>query len=586
MIARNESSERVSDAAVHAASPLSATHAQAIRTDAFVPGEVVGERYVIERVLGVGGVGIVLAAKHKELDETVAIKFLRPEVQNKPEIVRRFAREARAAVRIKSEHAARVFDVGVMPGRGPYLVMEYLEGKDLADVLVETGALSIRRAVELTLQACEALAVAHSNEIIHRDVKPENLFLARRADGTEILKVLDFGISKVALTGSVFGGDISLVKTQDLMGSPLYMSPEQIRSTADADQRSDIWALGVVLYELVTGQVPFQGETITKICAQVLEQDALPLTTHLPDVPEGFQAIVDRCLQKNPKNRFQNVAELAVAMLPFASTSARVFAERTTTILRASGAIVAVTMRFDSSMPPPPQGTEGAGGARLPEPPATTSALTRTGRVLALGVVLAAAVLGGGALFFLRGARAPAVVASTAAVTPVSYLAVVESEPSGARVEWEGKLLGETPLNAQFPAGTQALRLSKDGHVAETLTVAFGGDGATTRRVHVTLKRAETLAATPVRSPTGTPKAAPAPAALGRGAPSRAAPSRGGAAAAVVPTATAPAVPPAAASGLGTPPATSAAPAKVRVLDDSNRVRIVDDVSSSVPLMK
>src|SRR6188768_640237 len=191
-------------------------------------GSVISGKYEVVRVLGQGAMGIVVAARHIELDEIVAIKFIQPVMHSVPDIVSRFAREAKACARLGSEHIAKVLDVGVAPAIGPYIVMEYLDGQDLGTVLRARGALTVRRACEYVMQACEALALAHAAGIIHRDVKPDNLFLTRRGN-LDIIKVLDFGISKAPLTaGRVFGGELRSTETACLMGTPLYMSPEQI----------------------------------------------------------------------------------------------------------------------------------------------------------------------------------------------------------------------------------------------------------------------------------------------------------------------------------------------------------------------
>src|SRR3984885_7032800 len=191
--------------------------------------------------------GIVVAARHVQLDEKVALKFLRPEALADADAVERFAREARAAVKIKSEHVARVIDVGTLPNGAPYMVMEHLDGEDMAAWIKERGALPVEQALDFVLQACVAVADAHALGIVHRDLKPANLFCIRRSDGQLSIKVLDFGISKMTdLTGS---GQGSMTRTSALMGSPLYMSPEQMRSSKDVDAKTDIWALGVILFE-------------------------------------------------------------------------------------------------------------------------------------------------------------------------------------------------------------------------------------------------------------------------------------------------------------------------------------------------
>jgi serine/threonine-protein kinase len=261
------------------------------------PGQILLGKFRIERVLGMGGMGVVVAATHVTLQERVAIKFLLPQALSNGEAVARFLREARAAVRIKSEHVARVTDVGQLETGAPYMIMEYLDGADLGSIVQRQGALPIEESVEYVLQACEALAEAHALGIVHRDLKPANLFLVRRADGSPSVKVLDFGISKTTGLGS--SSDLGMTKTQAVMGSPLYMSPEQMVSARDVDARTDIWALGTILYELLTGKVPFEANTITQLCAMILQQDAPPLRNCRPDAPEALQDIIARSLQKD-----------------------------------------------------------------------------------------------------------------------------------------------------------------------------------------------------------------------------------------------------------------------------------------------
>ena len=290
-------------------------------------GEIIGGRYRVDRIVAEGGMGIIVAATHLELEETVAIKFLRDEFASKPEVVGRFAREAKAAAKLKSEYVASVYDVGISPERGPYIVMEYLEGEDLETVLTADGRLPYGRACELMMQACEAIANAHANGIIHRDIKPANLFLVRR-NGVAVVKVLDFGVSKTALTGNVFGGAISLVKTQTLVGSPIYMSPEALRGREEVTASSDIWSIGAVLYELITGDTAFNGASITELCAAVLETEPTPMSERVPDLPMELEDVIMKCLHKEPVGRWHNVAELVCALAPFAPSRARISIER------------------------------------------------------------------------------------------------------------------------------------------------------------------------------------------------------------------------------------------------------------------
>ncbi len=279
------------------------------------PGDILCDRYRVDRVLGAGGMGVVVLAEHIELRERVAIKFLLDSSAEDTELSERFLREARAAVKIRSEHVVRVSDVGRLPSGAPYLVMEYLEGEDLGQRL-ERGPVPIEDAVDYVIQCCEAMHVAHRSGIVHRDLKPANLFLTQRPDGSPIIKVLDFGISKVA---GPEAQQLSLTRTQAMMGSPLYMSPEQMRSSKDVGPSTDIWALGVILHELISGDVPFTGTAVTEVLVKVMQDTPPRLRALRPDVPEGLEAAVLRCLAKSPADRFPSVAALAVALTPFAS---------------------------------------------------------------------------------------------------------------------------------------------------------------------------------------------------------------------------------------------------------------------------
>ena len=300
------------------------------------PGEVLAGKYRIEQVLGQGGMGVIVQATHLQLDERVAIKFLLPQALENEEAVMRFAREARAAVKIKSEHVARVTDVGTLGTGCPYMVMEYLSGSDLSQLIQDRGPLPIEEAVDYILQASEALAEAHALGIVHRDLKPANLFHTRRADGSSCIKVLDFGISKVTgLSGS--GADLGMTRTTAVMGSPLYMSPEQMASSRNVDARTDIWSLGIILYELLAGRAPFLADTMPQLCAMILQQSAPPLRNVRPDAPEALEAVLARCLEKEPARRYANIAELAGALLPFASRLGKNSVERISRVMSAAG---------------------------------------------------------------------------------------------------------------------------------------------------------------------------------------------------------------------------------------------------------
>jgi serine/threonine-protein kinase len=306
-------------------------------------GVVLAGKYRVERVLGRGGMGVVVAATHLQLDQRVALKFLLPEALQHPEMLARFSREARAAAKLRSEHVAKVVDVGTLESGVPYIVMEYLEGGDLSSYLAKEGPLSVARAAELALEACEGLAEAHALGIVHRDLKPANLFLARMPGRTECLKILDFGISKVVTPGQT---GFNMTHTGAVMGSPYYMSPEQMRSSRTVDVRADVWSLGVILFELVSGRVPFDAPSLPQLCGMILSEPAPALGQWRADAPPRFQALVSRCLEKEPSARFQSVAELAVALSEFAPAASARSVER---ILRLSGGAAAIDDRGEGS---------------------------------------------------------------------------------------------------------------------------------------------------------------------------------------------------------------------------------------------
>jgi serine/threonine-protein kinase len=237
-------------------------------------------------------------------------------------------------VKIKSEHVARVNDVGTLPNGAPYMVMEYLDGEDLAAWIKQRGALPIEQAVEFVLQACVAVADAHALGIVHRDLKPSNLFCIRRSDGQLSIKVLDFGISKMT---DVAGAGVAMTRTSALMGTPLYMSPEQMRSSKDVDSRTDIWALGAILFELMAGRPAFLAESVTELAIKVNNEPIPSIRGFRPDVAAGLEAVIGKCLEKDRRERYRNVAELALALLPFAPRRAKASVERISGIIQAAG---------------------------------------------------------------------------------------------------------------------------------------------------------------------------------------------------------------------------------------------------------
>ena len=270
------------------------------------PGAIVAGKYRIEHVLGRGGMGVVVAAFHLQLGTRVALKFLNDNIVNDQRVVARFLREARASAQLRSEHVCRVIDFGT-EGHVPYIVMEMLEGTDLAR-LVKLRPFDMATAAEYVRQACAGLAEAHAARIIHRDLKPGNLFLTQRPGGAPLVKILDFGVAKV-----LEAEDFSLTQTSNVVGSPGFMSPEQLRSARQVDARSDIWSLGVILYKLVSGRQPFKADALTDLAIAIAMDPVPPLVEASPE----FSAVVMRCLEKDPNRRFQSATELAQALAQF-----------------------------------------------------------------------------------------------------------------------------------------------------------------------------------------------------------------------------------------------------------------------------
>ncbi|MFO0760964.1 MAG: protein kinase [Byssovorax sp.] len=333
------------------------------------PGIVLLEKYRLLRELGSGGMGIVYAAEHLVLGHLLAIKFLLPELAALPESTSRFLREAKAASRIQGEHIVRVLDYGILkspappadpegaspgasppvhappPGAGdpgpaaeagavegaepappiegqPFIVMEYLEGKDLGRYLKAGARFSIQEAIDFIVQAAFALAQAHRAGVIHRDVKPANLFVTTTADGRTLVKMLDFGISKVVEDAA--HDNLELTRTSAVMGSALYMSLEQMRSTKSVDYRTDIYSLGVSLYELLTHTHPFTAESFSELCVKVSLDPPDPITRHRPEIPPALGDVIARSYARYPDDRYPTVGSFASALAPFASEATKV----------------------------------------------------------------------------------------------------------------------------------------------------------------------------------------------------------------------------------------------------------------------
>jgi serine/threonine protein kinase len=361
-------------------------------------GETLLGKYRVEEVIGIGGMGRVVRATHLYLNQPVAIKILLPNMAESSSTVQRFLREAQATVKLRSEHIARVMDVGTLPDNTPFMVMEFLEGYDLNQILRHHGPQMPMAVVDLMVQACEGMAEAHALGIIHRDIKPSNFFITRRPDGSNLLKILDFGISKTPAELTELTG------TQTVIGTPTYMAPEQMRTARSTDPRSDVWSMGVVMYQMLAGRPPFEAETYAELVLKVGVEPPTPLHVQLPP---GLGQVIFSCLEKDPRNRMQSVGDLARSLAPYASDpiSAQQSAERATRIL--------ATQRGDRPGFTP-GGLNGMGSSQGLTPPALTpkswhhtngsslsggagqvSAKPKSSRGLVIGCVAALVVLAG-----------------------------------------------------------------------------------------------------------------------------------------------------------------------------------------------
>lgn len=434
-------------------------------------GQVLAGKYQVEQLLGQGGMGVVVAARHVHLGERVAIKLMHPEAASLPGAVARFVREARAAARLQSAHVARVTDVGMLEDERPYMVMEYLEGSDLEALLTASGPLSTQTAVDYVLQAAEAITEAHSLGIVHRDLKPSNLFLTERRDRLPLIKVLDFGISKVVDAAKQ---DVTTT-TSSLMGSPLYMSPEQLTAQRDVDARSDIWALGVILFELVVGAPPFTAETLPQLCALILQHTPDSLSARRPDAPEELSQVVARCLEKSPSARYQNTLELALALHGLASAFGLAAIDR---ILALSGA----EPLLRSARPEPSFGATAANTAPMPERAGRRAAIYVGGAALLVVVAGAFAALrvravpahaesSGGALVSPPPLPQTAAAAAIATAPVQSFVTPATSSaalPKRSAPKAPGRSLHNTPAQS-VPAPAKSSQTSATGRAAREL---------------------------------------------------------------------------------------------------------------------
>ncbi|HET8938905.1 MAG TPA: serine/threonine-protein kinase [Polyangiales bacterium] len=292
--------------------------------------DLLADKYEVLEPLGGGGMGHVFRARHRQLKRLVAIKLLSQDLAD-PEAVARFLREARAVARIGSPHVAHVMDADVLPNGQPFIVMEYLQGRDLGAWIASSGRLPLTQAVDFILQALEAIAEAHAQQIVHRDIKPANLFATRTAAGDSMIKVLDFGLAKTSPTFDTLSPGIT--ERGAVLGTPSYMSPEQFMDAQEADVRSDVWALGATLFELLTGTPPFTGGSLPAVYRAVMQRPVPTLRSVIPDLPEELEKVVATCLTREPESRYADVAQLAAALKPWAGAGAAAKAEHIRRIL-------------------------------------------------------------------------------------------------------------------------------------------------------------------------------------------------------------------------------------------------------------
>ena len=418
-------------------------------------GEVVAEKYLIERTLGVGGMGVVMAARDQVLDRPVAIKFLLPKLAGSETSVQRFVREARAATRITSEHVVRLIEIEKLPSGTPFFVMEYLEGRDFRALLREQGALSPGLAVDYILQAVQAVAEGHVKGIVHRDIKPGNLFLTARADGTALIKVLDFGIAKT-IEGDV--AEAALTSSDDVrLGSPAYMPPEQLQNPRDVDTRSDIWSLGATLYELLCARPPFEGPGYLELASHILREPPVPLSERqVPStLPSGLERVLRKCLQKERTLRYANAAELATALAPFGSDDARVSLGRIIGLLNSQSSIPALTRSITQDpdactatlevpVEAAPQEPQGDDERRTSNLGAISSAPpSRHGRSWFILAAIAVGILG---VYVLRVTLPPPL--PSAAARPALPAALQAAQHAAVPVAPPARELGDAPSRA------------------------------------------------------------------------------------------------------------------------------------------
>jgi serine/threonine-protein kinase len=456
-------------------------------------GGSVADKYRIERLLGEGGMGFVFEATHLQLGHRVALKVLNTAVMSDKEVVERFLREGRALARLSGEHIARVSDVGTLPTSEPYMVMEFLEGRDLAHELSARGPLPLEEVIEYLAQTCEALAEAHVRGIVHRDLKPANLFLTQKLDGEPCIKVLDFGISKFTQEEGELDSE-NITVTSSLVGTPKYMSPEQIQDSRNVDSRTDIWGLGTIFYELLTQTRPFAAPSLALVCVKILHEEIPAPSAIKKEIPQAVDAVIARCLKKAAADRYQSVGELVDALVTL-SPNVKASATRVTRILAArsrgsaadsSGSLPGISQRI---IVPPPESSqplitpsnvrhvENAENATLTAATIFEAAPKKNRLPLMIGACAGGALLLGLILFFaLHSSKTDATqpTATTTATATATSTATATATISATTAETTNVAATSTASAAASASAKPHLRPNQHVHQVPTGTATAG----------------------------------------------------------------------------------------------------------------
>ncbi|MSP60547.1 MAG: serine/threonine protein kinase [Myxococcales bacterium] len=478
-------------------------------------GTVIADRYRIERKIGEGGMGEVFEASHIYIDKKFALKLLRPEIISNPEAVARFHQEARSAASIGHDNIVDVEDFGRLPDGSVYLAMEMLVGQALADRLRKPPALPLGEYLDYAIQVCQGLSAAHAKGIVHRDMKPENIFLTEK-HGQTVCKILDFGIAKV----SGEGAGHSLTRTGAIFGTPFYMSPEQALGKS-LDHRSDVYSVGVILYEMAVGRVPFQAESFMGILTQHITAALVPPSQAAPErrIPAQFESVIVKAMAKEPGDRFATMDEMIAVLcrvaaelapelgIPF-EEAARPGRSRP---LRAASGLVPVRVATGRMAPAPPaQPAHGVDPLAPPTeedlPQVVDLPAQNKGPWLLIGIGAGALALGAGlvtALVLWQPAKVTPVpplreTPPPLVVTPLPAQVLVESVPPGAQVLAGGKAIADAPDMVKIAVGsTLTVTLRKDGYEDKLVTL----DPAKDRKFIVRLEKRAVEARPPVELP-------------------------------------------------------------------------------------